>query len=234
MGFTAKPIRTGTLALACTACLFIADKGIAASTDFPEVRKVSPNIISVQVSDQVAVGAKNFVASMGDRAIGFLADASLTTEQRKEEFRKLLEDSFDMETIGRFAAGKTWRQASPQQRKEYQKLFKQMIVDVYSRRFEEYEGQKFEVRAFRPEGKKDIQVTSFIVPQGEPDVQVDWRVRYKDGRYKIVDVVVEGVSMAITQRSDFSSIIQRGGGNFQILIDHMRKQVQSGSTSADL
>lgn len=176
------------------------------------------------VSNEEAAGARNFIDSLGKRAIGFLSDASMSQQERKTEFRKLLEDSFDMNTVGRFALGTYWRVATPQQRDEYSKLFNDMIVHVYSRRFEDYEGQNFEVRSYRPEGKRDVLVTSHIVPQGDPEVRVDWLVRYKDGRYRIVDVIVEGVSMSITQRSDFSSIIQRGGGRVEVLLEHLRSQ----------
>ena len=59
-------------------------------------------------------------------------------------------------------------------------------------------------------------------PSGS-DVSVDWRVRERGGSMKILDVIVEGVSMSVTQRSDFSSVIQRGGGNVDVLLDHLRK-----------
>jgi phospholipid transport system substrate-binding protein len=181
--------------------------------------------VQVQLNGEIAEGARNYIENMGNRAIAFLSDASLTQKQRKREFKTLLEDSFDLKTIGRFAIGSNWRKASPQQRKEYQNLFKKMIVSVYSKRFEEYRDQKLDVRSSRPEGTKDIMVTSYIVSNDDPDVRVDWRVRYKKGRYQVIDVIVEGVSMSITQRSDFSSIIQRGGGNFQVLLDHMKEQL---------
>lgn len=176
------------------------------------------------LSDKAGAGAQNYVENMGKRALSFLSNTSLSQDQKKAEFRKLLNDSFDMETIGRFALGRYWREASPDQKKEYQRLFRNMIVDVYSKRFEDYKGQKFETRDWRADGTKDAIVTSFIIPQEGPEVQVDWRVRYKNGRYQIVDVIVEGVSMSVTQRSDFSSVIQRGGGDVKVLISYLKEK----------
>ena len=72
-------------------------------------------------------------------------------------------------------------------------------------------------------GKNDVLVTSYIVPDAGSKVQVDWRVRNKNGSYQIIDVIIEGVSMTMTQRSDFSSVIQRGGGDFEVLLAHLRK-----------
>lgn len=177
---------------------------------------------SAQQSPKIGAGAQSFIEAMGRRAIGFLGNGGLTPDQKKAQFRTLLNDSFDMETIGRFALGRYWNTTSPDQRREYQKLFRDMIVEIYSHRFEDYKGQKFETRGFRADGEKDNIVTSFIIPAEGAEVQVDWRVRYKSGRYQIVDVIVEGVSMSVTQRSDFSAVIQRGGGDVRALLTHLR------------
>lgn len=167
-------------------------------------------------------GAQDFIAQMGDRGINFLGNQSMSMDAKKAEFSKLLTDSFDMATIGRFALGANWKSASPAQQEEYQRLFRQMIIKVYSKRFSDYKGQKFEVRSSRKENDKDSTVTSYIVPTSGSDVRVDWRVRNKGGSYKVVDIIVEGVSMAQTQRADFSSVIQRGGGGIEPLLQHLR------------
>jgi len=167
--------------------------------------------------------AEAFITKMGDKAIGFLSDGSMTSVQKKSAFKKLLKDHFDMNTIGKFALGKNWRIATPAQQREYLKLFEKLIVDVYSKRFDDYQGQSFAVRSSQPTGKKDSLVRTEIVPDSGAKVGVDWRVRYKNGKLQIIDVVIEGVSMSLTQRSDFSSVIQRGGGNIEALLEHLRK-----------
>lgn len=174
--------------------------------------------------DQVAEGAKNFIIGMGDRGINFLGDQKMSQEAKKAEFGNLLNDSFDMNTIGRFSIGNYWNKATPAQQKEYLSLFNKMIVKVYSKRFSDYKGQKFDVRTARKEGAKDSIVTSFIVPSDGPEVRVDWRVRNKGGAYKVVDIIVEGVSMSQTQRADFASVIQRGGGKVEALLAYLRQQ----------
>lgn len=174
--------------------------------------------------DSVAEGAKNFIASMGDRGINFLGNQSMSQDAKKAEFRSLLNESFDMNTIARFSLGTYWKAATPAEQAEYMKLFNNMIVKVYSKRFSDYRGQKFEVKGARKETDKDSIVTSYIVPSDGPQVQVDWRVRNKGGAYKVVDIIVEGVSMSQTQRADFASVIQRGGGKVNVLLDYLRKQ----------
>ncbi|MBN8520742.1 MAG: ABC transporter substrate-binding protein [Alphaproteobacteria bacterium] len=184
------------------------------------------DISAAQANDQIGKGAQNFIDGMGQRAIGFLGNSSLSISQKQSEFRKLLRSSFDMKTIGRFALGRNWNVATPDQQREYQMLFEDMVVDVYSNRFNDYKGQKFDVQSFRRDGDKDTMVTSYIVPDAGEKIQVDWRVRYKDSTYKIVDVIIEGVSMSVTQRSDFASVIQRGGGSIQVLLSHLREKRQ--------
>lgn len=169
-------------------------------------------------------GAQSFVEALTKKGIGFLQDPKLSKEQRKAEFKSLLRTSFDMKTIGRFTLGRYWKTASKAQQDEYIKLFEHSIVESYARRFEEYKGQAVQVKDARAEGEKDTIVTSFIVsPTGGPGVEVDWRVRKTGNGFKVVDVIVEGVSMAVTQRSDFASVIQRGGGNLEVLLDHLRQ-----------
>lgn len=182
------------------------------------------NSLLVNVSNKTeGLKAQETIDKMGQRAISFLSDASLSTEQKQEEFRKLLQANFDMDTIGRFTLGKNWRTASAAQQKEFQKLFENYIVRIYSGRFNDYQGQRFDVTSFQDTGKSDVLVSSYIVPDGGNKVKVDWRVRNKNGQYKIIDVIIEGVSMSLTQRSDFSSVIQRGGGDIDVLISHLKK-----------
>ncbi len=181
--------------------------------------------IQISVSEEQDTGALDFVKSTAEKGLTFLSDPNSTQEQKKSEFKKLLDRSFDLDTIGRFVLGKYWNSATPAQQKEYSALFRKMVVEVYAGRFGEYKGEKFEVKSARSISKKDSMVTSYIMPVsgGEP-IQVDWRVRQDGSSYKIVDVLVSGVSMSVTQRSDFSSVIQRGGGDIAVLIDYLKQK----------
>ena len=174
-------------------------------------------------ADTLEDGALKFVSSLTQKGIGVIENNGLSEEKRKAEFRKLLNKNFDMKTIGRFALGRYWKTSSKQEQKEYLKLFENMIVEVYSKRFNDYNGQKIEVTSARPNGKSDALVSSSIVPDSGPNIDVDWRVRKKkNGQYKVIDIMVEGVSMSLTQRSDFASVIQRGGGKVEVLLAHLR------------
>ncbi len=187
-------------------------------------RMTNTTPLKVQVNTpSISEESQAFIKDIAERGIGFMANKELNGETRKKEFRKMLEENFDMKTIGRFALGKYWRQASKDQQKEYLVLFENMIVNVYSRRFGEYNGEKFEVLSSRAQGTSDAIVASQIVPANGSPIAIDWRVRKKDGHFVVIDIIVSGVSMALTQRSDFSAVIQRGGGKIDVLLEHLRK-----------
>ncbi|PCI55612.1 MAG: toluene tolerance protein [Alphaproteobacteria bacterium] len=171
-------------------------------------------------------GAIKFVSKLAQKGIGILENDSVPKEQRDKNFRKLLHNNFDMKTIARFSLGRYWKVSSKAERKEYLILFENMIINVYSKRFSDYNGQVVKVSTARLTGKADALVSSSIVPENGPKIDVDWRVRKKkNGKFKVIDIIVEGVSMSLTQRSDFASVIQRGGGKVEVLLAHLRPKI---------
>lgn len=167
----------------------------------------------------------DFVKATAEKGLTFLSRPNSTEIEKKNEFKSLLGNSFDMDSIARFSLGQYWNAATPAQKQEYIALFRKMVVNVYAQRFGDYKGQKFEVKSARPVGNGDVLVTSYIIPvDGGDNIQVDWRVRSKNGSMKIVDVLVSGVSMSVTQRSDFSAVIQRGGGNVDVLLKYLKEK----------
>jgi phospholipid transport system substrate-binding protein len=179
-----------------------------------------------------AVPQEAFIAKLGQDAITLLADKGITPAKRKAEFGRMLRTNFDLKTVGRFVLGRHWRTATPTQQAEYQRLFETMVVTVYTQRFDAYAGQQFEVAGSAPLGdsKGDVQVKSIIKQMDGPPVAVEWRVRSNAGQYQIVDVVVEGVSMSLTQRSDFDSVVAQGGVDG--LIADLKNRVATGTTKS--
>ena len=181
--------------------------------------------VSEAKSNAGADPAVAFVKQVTDKGLNFLSNPKVTETQKRAEFKTLLNKSFDLDTIGRFVLGRFWNSASASERAQYLGLFRTMIVDVYSNRFSEYKGQTLEILSSRPVGSDALVASIMKHPKGSgaSDVKIDWRVRKSGTSYKIVDVIVEGVSMSVTQRSEFASIIQTGGGNIAALIDSLKK-----------
>ena len=169
-----------------------------------------------------------FVQELGNQALTSLTAKNLPYEERSKRVRSLLLQYFDIQTIGRFVLGTYWSQATDSQRQEYFSLFENMIVRTYTHRFADYSGQSFTVRGLSQDekGGRDSIVTSEIVQPDGPPVHVDWRVRNESGTLRIVDVLIENVSMSITQRADFASIIQNGGGKVEALLAALKNHTE--------
>ena len=179
------------------------------------------------VAQQAQADTEKFIASLGDRALQVLVVDSQSEAEREDAFRGLLSEGFDLRLISRYALGRYWRRATKEQRAEYAKLFEDFIVETYVARLSEYSGETLKVVGSRPDDQDTI-VHSEIVRDGRPPIRVDWRVRNGDEQLKIIDVVVEGVSMLLTQRDEFASVIQRSGGNVEGLLERLREKSGDG------
>lgn len=207
--------------LAAAALLMLAGVATVAVPVLAPATAVAQNVKGPQA-------AADFVQSLGDRAIATLADPKVSKDEAKAVFRDLLNQNFDINTISRFVLGRYWNIANDAQKKEYQSLFEQMIVEVYAERFSQYAGEKFKVSGGQASGTNDAVVTSQVLrPSGQPPVNVSWRVRSKDQSHKIIDVIVENVSMSVTQRSEFASVIESNGGRFDALLEALRQRIRT-------
>ncbi len=180
-------------------------------------------------------GASKFIQGLGDKAVSTLSDKSISADAANTTFRNMLHQSFDLDLLGRFALGPSWKEIQPAQKQEYLKLFEQFVVQIYSDRFAMYSGETFKVTSAKAEDEegRDSYVTSEIIaPGGGHATQVDWRVRNKGGQYKVIDVIVEGVSMSVSQRSEFMAAIQRNGGDFDQFLKILRDRVEKTVPSA--
>lgn len=180
-------------------------------------------------SADAGVSASEFIAGLGQRAVSALTGPDLTREERETRFRELLDTHFDVPGIAKFVLGRYWRVATDEEKQEFVKLFEEFLVQGYARRFAEYSGENFEVRNVRQGGDGYALVQSLVIRPNAENVRVDWRVQDGgDASFRIVDVIVEGLSMAATQRDEFASVIQSKGGKVAGLIDVLRAKVGQG------
>ena len=179
-----------------------------------------------------AADATAFITDLIGKALTDLHDKQLTQQQRESEFREVLNADFDMPRISRFVLGPYWNASNDQDRQNFRKLFEDYLVKAYAQRFSEYNGEQVKVTASHPETETTTRVTTEVLrPSGAPPAKIDWRVRKDDSGYKIVDIDVEGVSMLLTQREQFSSVIERNGGNIAGLNKTLEEKLAQGDTS---
>jgi len=170
-----------------------------------------------------AQDASAFVATLGEQAIQVLGP-STSAAQRVTRFRELFHDDFDIPGIGQFVLGRYWRTATPQQQQDFLGLFQEYLVRAYSARLAEYAGEPFRVTGSRPQGDQTIVSSEIIRPSGSR-IAVDWYLIRVGAGLKISDVYVSGVSMKVTQRDEFASVIQRNGGQVAALITQLRQKL---------
>jgi len=158
--------------------------------------------------------ASTFIDSVRERAIAGLTDTTRSDEEREALFRSLLNEAFDIRLIGRFVVGRYWRKAEADDQEAFLLAFEDAIVQRFLPLFSHYKGEQLIIGAAAPDTKnpKYTVVTSTYIDSQGRQVKADWRLLERDGGYKVFDVVVEGVSMAITLRSEYASVIKNQGG----------------------
>ncbi len=155
-------------------------------------------------------GAGGFIRDLAAKVLPQLTDPSIPLEQRRMRFREVLNRDFDLDKIGKLVLGRHWRRAKPAKRKEFRGLLENYLSGLYARRFEDLAGLDIEVDGVRDFEGWSMVYTTATRTNGAP-VMLDWRVDDKDGSYAITDLVIEGVSMVIAQREEFSAIVLESG-----------------------
>lgn len=169
--------------------------------------------------------SRDFVQQLGEQTIEILSNENFTEEDRLIHYRALLREGFAVDTIGRFALGRYWRAATPALREEYLFLFQEFVLDIYSKRLDGFSGMSFVVTASQSIDETDTMVSTEINGDDGPPIRVGYRVREIGDKLFVVDVLVEGISLIVTQRSEFASIINRDG--LEGLIEKLRQYTKS-------
>ena len=178
----------------------------------------------------IAADASVFMNELWHHAVEVLSK-KLPQSERLTRFRELFHADFDGPGIARFVLGRYWRSASEQEQQEFLRLFEDYVVFVYGTRLSNFNGETFRVRSSRTDESGTVVSSDIVGPSGEAPIKVDWRLITDKGAFKINDVVIEGISMMVTQRSEFASVIQRHGGKVGGLLALMREKTNTASAA---
>lgn len=168
-----------------------------------------------------------FVKSAGEQLVAVVNAPGLIQEKRPQ-LTHIVEATVDIDGVAKFCLGRFWRTATPAQQKQYTTLFHDVLVNSVTSNLGDYQGVRLTV--VRTQQREDTQVVTTTVERpNNPSSQVDWVISQDTGSPKIVDVIAEGTSLRLTQRSDYAAYLSRNGNSVQALIDAMRQQiVQNG------
>ena len=172
-----------------------------------------------------AKDAEGFIRDTGNKAFASLSEEGISQGERTKRFKELLEEAFAYRASRalRWVATGEWQ---PTQKREYTGLF-EGVIQAYTKRFQDLSGKKFHVLQSRDVSATRALVLTEIVIPNQPAIKINWRVRWKDDKHKITDVMVEGISMSVTQRDEFVSVIRQTGGKVAGLIKALRKKTSS-------
>lgn len=170
--------------------------------------------------------AEDFIKSTTAKGVEEIINANVSDAEKDKRFYDLLNGALDMDFIGQFVLGRNWRTATPTQRADFIKVYRDLNIKTWSKRFNEFKGKNFVFKGTSPSTSKGQVFVDTEVPmdQGAP-AKVLWRVREKGNDYKIVDIVIEGVSLAQASRSEYTSFIKNNPGGLDALIKDLNDKL---------
>lgn len=156
-------------------------------------------------------GAKKFATTLADNVLKTL-EKDTSDAQKLSTLEGLFKKNVDTRWIGKFVLGKHWRSLDADEQQRYLNSYTNFVVKSYTSKFAAFSGQTYVIGRSYTKEDGDHSVTLRIVDtNGGPDIITEYRVRKTSGRYNIVDIAVEGVSLLTTQRSEFGSFVERKG-----------------------
>ena len=171
-----------------------------------------------------ALEPKDFVQSTIDQASEILSSES-SKDEKIVQLRDIAKNTVDIRGIGFYSLGSHRKSLDSDQKKEYLKIFEQYFLKSFSSRLAEYSDPKIRVDSQEKLNEKYTMVSSTLLAgDDKPEVKIDWRIVTKDPNNPlIIDVVIEGVSLAKVQKEEFNSIIQSNGGDIKVLFNTLQE-----------
>ena len=174
------------------------------------------------ISKVYSIEADVFIQSTVNRAAKTLG-GNLTKEERVEKLKVIARDTVDIDGLGLYSLGTHKKNLTKIQLKEYKKVFTKYFLKSFSSRLAEYSNPEIEVNSKKVINKNYTIVSSTLVAtESRPEVKIEWRVytKYPDNLL-IRDLIIEGLSLARTQKEEFSSIINSSDGKIDILLKNL-------------
>ena len=166
--------------------------------------------------------AVSFIEALGNELTA-VVNGSGSIAEKQAALSRIVDRGVDVQEVAKFCLGRFWRTATPQQQKDYTELFHRVLLNNITGKVGEYKGVSIAVgKAVARDA--DIAVTSVVTRPGNEPSRVDWLVSMASGAPKVIDVIAEGTSLRLTQRSDYSAYLASHSNSVQALIDALRQQ----------
>ena len=181
-------------------------------------------VFSVFIGKSFSLEPKEFVQSVANEA-SLILTKNFTKEQKIEKLKSIAKKSVDFRGIGYYSLGAHRNNLSDDKKKEYLNIFEKYFLKSFSSRLAEYTDPKIRVNSQKKLNEKYTIVSSVLLATEEkPEVNIDWRIITKNlDKPLIIDVVIEGVSLAKVQKEEFNSIIQNNNGDINALLISLKE-----------
>ena len=148
-----------------------------------------------------------------------------TNEEREAFFHEKFTTNLDLKNIAKQVLGVYWKKATDQEKKDFIEAFTNLNTKTWTDRFGLYQGQDIVFQGTRNAPQNQIYVDSKI--NDNPPIEVRWRLRQKDGTYKIMDIIIEDVTMVISYQREYTAFLQQHQGSIQALIDELNTKIKN-------
>lgn len=152
------------------------------------------------------------VEGLASQVVAVLKDGALSSAEKRERIEQIAYGAIDFATLSKLVLARNWARFSPAQRQQFEAEFKRHLSMTYGRNIDSYRNEKVQITGERQESRGDVTVLSKILRgSASENIVVDYRLRQHDGQWKIIDVIIEGVSLVSNFRSQFQDIVAQGG-----------------------
>ncbi len=179
-----------------------------------------------RAATESGAGARAVIAETVEEVLAVLRDKSAPTEDRIRSIEEIVYGRFDLYVMSRLVLARNWKRFSEQQKAEYVDEFKRYLTNSYGSRIERYDQQEVEIIGEREEPRGDVVVRTKIMGGEFEGALVDYRLRNRAGGWRVIDVVIEGISMVSNYRDQFKSIVSSGGP--ELLLEKLREKNAAG------
>ena len=171
---------------------------------------------------------KDFVGELVNEAIEKLSDKNLNKDQKATFIEKIATDNVDINALGLYTLGELRKSSSKDDISNYQESFEKYFLKTLTQRLTDYSSSKFEVIGDDKKSANYTIVSSKISPvDGGPEIKIDWRIYTKNPDKPLIrDLIVEGLSLARTQKEEFASILSSNNNNIKVLITKLDEFVK--------
>lgn len=182
---------------------------------------------SAATADSIAPQkAEDFIKNITAEGIEQIINSDVSLSEKDARFAKLFNEYLDLNFIGRFVLGRYWKTSTPKQRNAFIDVYRELNIKTWSKRFDEFKGKRFMFNGTSPSNSDNQIFVNTTVPmdQGAP-AKVVWRVKETGGKLKVIDIIIENVSLAITARNEYTAYIKKSPKGVDGLIENLKQKI---------